>query len=467
MIAYKDASKEIKKEISDYIDDLIESKDFDYCSGETISALIRDVFDVYKSPKSISEYAKRVHNVFVSRAIGKKEYSKAETDEVETFPTTRRCKNKLCINRFVPVNANNFYCSNECHGSDLQWTSEEILQEEGSLLPEATHLEMAKRAFEQKNQLIRKVTHLTSLRDFFRFEIKDLHDSDPSLRFPIVYSPPLTKQPTKERELTVVCSDWQIGKMENGIGVKVMEEERIPRLIEATRAITKQYVDASLTINKIRLVLLGDMLEGCWIYPSQNVTGLDRTANSHRITKQIPLTARLISSFVMDIASYVPEVIVESVPGNHGRPNGRNDFADPEDNFDTMISYWAQDKCANQPNITWNIHEEWWGSFNTLGHDVVMFHGDQWRGPVQDLQKLLPQWIMSNVFKCSPKIALTGHRHDFSSFRVNGLTVVQNGTIDGGSNWYLRLYGKASPPTQTILITSEKRGLEAIYPVYF
>lgn len=857
MIKFKDADVETKQKINEFIKQQIDNG---VRSSHQISKLIEELFSVERSPKGVYEHVKETYRIVLFR--GPTSYSDKMfkttneiMDDISPLPTTRRCKNKLCINRFVPVNSNNFFCSSVCHGSDLQWTTEEILQEEGSLLPEATHIEMAKRAFEQKNSLIRKVTNLTSLREFFRYEMKELHDSDPSLRFPVV---PILKESTlkgsKERELVVVLSDWQIGKMENGIGVKIMEDERIPRLMDAVKSIRNQYIDAELAVPRIRVVLLGDMLENClpagsmvytingpkpiesiekgdfvwglgpngfeqsevitsamtgidpiytiktsdrvlkcngehpiltrkaniindtkfpernrytftyeyvrakdlkendivcilnnlpetnlptptrelsiefmeflgfylgdgclgkdrngeyntvclahhpdadyidhylnlarklffknakqdpihigtsnnsymsrfyskeaaseikslipglssekrvpywvfglkeefklaflrgyldtdghvsntgqlvfgspnkelmedirhlcmsvgikctilkhkirrvilpnteeskeypltvfscgsstlnlkigsnspsdlsklqkyadshpirkseykdsfipnppeppvgtslskiksisisslaepvynitvknthsfiadgvithncWIYAGQNVTGLDRTANSHRITKQIPLTARLISSVVRDIASYTPEVIVESVPGNHGRPNGKNDFADPEDNFDTMIAYWAADKVANQTNIKWNIHEDWWGKFNTFGHDVVMFHGDQWRGPVWALQNLLPQWITSNTFKSNPKLVLTGHRHDFATFKVNGITVCQNGTIDGGSNWYLKLYGKSSPPCQTILVTSEKRGLEAIYPVYF
>lgn len=847
MILYKECDKETKKLISDFIDQEINNSDVHI--GKNISESIATNFGVIKSAKSVSEYVKRVHGKFISRGKGAG-ISKIIKEEITETSITRRCKNKLCINRFVPVNANNFFCSSVCHNSDLEWTTEEILQEEGSLLPEATNLEMAKRAFEQKNQLIRKNTYLTSLRDFMRFELKDLHDSTPELRFPIVPIPNKNNSSKSEREIIVVASDWQIGKMENGIGIKIMEEERIPRLMDAARKITEHFKASGCPINTGRLVLLGDLVEGClpagsivstptgpieiqniqkgdyvwaytgsgfkareviasemtgidpiytigsiektikanaehpilvqrrtkisthvlpkrnryittheyirasdvregdllcivddvksesnytpvgtasielmeilgfylgngcltrdikgnpsgiylshdnknigymdrywdickqlfikhngeqihiglnesgsrfsskqaaeimvnagvagyartkrvpkwvfnlsneyklaflrgyldsdgyvnklgqivysstnkdlirdinelcvtsglltsrirsqtricplpqggsmesvlwvsmcnssdlnmkvgsytpiynkrwgnkkrtrrvttypvcdkgrvvdpplgcryskvleinkseiaepvynitvdqdhtfiadgvvthncFIYAGQNVSGLDKTANSHRITRQIPMAARLVASLAMDMASYFPEVIVDSVPGNHGRPNGKNDYADPEDNFDTMLAWWAQDKCINQSNIKWNIHENWWGKLNSLSHDVVMMHGDQWRGPVWDLQRLLPQWALSNIFKCTPELVLTGHRHDFASFRVGGITVCQNGTIDGGSNWYLKAYGKISKPSQTVLVMSEKRGLEALYPVYF
>ena len=216
---------------------------------------------------------------------------------------------------------------------------------------------------------------------------------------------------------------------------------------------------------RVHLVFAGDMIEGCWIYGGQNVNGLDRTGNTHRITTQIGVAANMEASLAASLSGLVDEVIVHSVPGNHGRTNGRNEFSDPEDNFDTMVARWAQDKTSQIPSIKWSIIDEWFGSFTVTNHEVVVLHGDQRRGPVWRLDDLLPRYINSGAFT-KPSLLLCGHRHDFAAFRVGGTTVVQNGTIDGGSNWYLRAYGKASTPTQTVVVMSERFGVEAIYPIY-
>lgn len=385
--------------------------------------------------------------------------------------TTRRCRNKRCINRFVPTSLQHFFCS-DCQGGrndipaeDL-WSQEDILQEEGSLLPGADHLAMAKRAFGQKNQVVRENVHLRSLRDYLRFQVRALHDESPELRYPIVPPPPTQRTDGDEREVILLCSDWQIGKLENGIGVQAMQEQRVPRIMQAARQIVEHFRRSGYTVNRGRLVFGGDMVEGCYIYGGQNVSGLDRTANTHRLTRQIPLAAHLQASVALDMASYLAEVEVDTVPGNHGRPNGRSDFADPEDNFDTLAAYWSADKAANNDRIHWHIHEQWWGGFWSMGHYVVAIHGDQWRGPLTNLERLLPSWVTSNVFGQKPDLFLTHHRHDFATIRINGITVVQNGTIDGGSNWYLKAYGKSSPPTQALIVMSARYGAEAIYPIY-
>ena len=217
-----------------------------------------------------------------------------------------------------------------------------------------------------------------------------------------------------------MLSDFQLGKWANGIGVNHAERVRIPRILDATHGWIDQLRDGGRIVNKVHVVYGGDMLEGCFIYKGQNVTGLDRTGNTHRITRQIAKVAEVEARIDQSIAASVAEVDHRSVPGNHGRPNGKNDFADPEDNFDTLASTWAEDKLFIQTNINFFHEEHWWHGFESLG------------------------------------VA-----------EVNGVLVIQNGTIDGGSPWYTQAYGKSSRPVQTLLIMSEGHGVEGIHPIYF
>lgn len=381
--------------------------------------------------------------------------------------TTRRCRNKDCIQRFVPVNEQNFYCSPECRNATDTWSAEDILQEEGSLFPEASNLELAKRAYGQKNQVLRRVTQLSSLREYLKYEVSSFYDDNPEYRFAAPGKPIPDDGVRGEREVIVQLGDWQVGKLENGIGIDVMRNERIPRIKQAIRSIVERQRLAGYSVNRVILSWGGDMIEGCYIYGGQNVTGLDRTSNTHRLTTQCRIAAHMTADVAVDVASYVETVDNEAVPGNHGRTNGKNDFSDPTDSFDLMTGDWASDITANYKNIHWNIHENWWGSFESLGNKVVSLHGDQWRGPLQQVENLLPRWLSTDTFGSKPSIVLLHHRHDFAMLRVGGITVCQSGTIDGGSNWYLRQYGKASPPSQTVIVTSEKRPVEAIFPIYF
>lgn len=378
---------------------------------------------------------------------------------------TRRCRNIRCLNRFVPVNDHHFFCSPECRQAPELHSIEDILREEGSLFPTAEPMEMAKRAFGQKNKVLRRLNQAVSLRDYMRFEMEELWAEDPRLRYPEPFTYEV-KSTKSARILVVQLSDWQLGKLEQGVGVRVLQENRIPRIIEAIIQIIHRQREAGHPVDLVVISLGGDMIEGCWIYGGQQVSGLDRTDNTHRITRQAYLCANTIADVVQAVANHC-DVYVVSVPGNHGRPNGKNDFADPEDNIDTLVAWWARDKCANFPNVRWDIHENWFANFNVYGWNFVSFHGDAWNGPLERIESLLPQWALGQVFGVIPDVVLTHHRHEFAVKSVNGVTVIQNGTIDGGSLWYTKQKGKVSAPEQTILVVAEKRKLEACYPVYF
>lgn len=401
--------------------------------------------------------------VYCSRECG---YEADRNGTSLSLPTSRRCRNKDCIERFVPVNDSHWFHEPACRLSERLWDVEDILREEGALLPEASHMELAKRAFGQKNTALRKVSQLTSLRDYLSFEIQGFHDDHPEYRYPTIPKPVKDSGKKSVREVVIQASDWQIGKWENGFGVEATKE-RIENLKRAAAAIVERQNAAGYRVPRIRLSFGGDMIEGCYIYRGQNVTGLDKTSNTHRLTQQIRTAAYEQADLAAFCATIADEVAVEVVGGNHGRPNGPNDYADPEDNFDVMSGWWASDLTRNTKRITWNISENWWTSYDVMGHYVVSLHGDQWNGPLSKLDTMLPSWVTNGVFGGKPAVVLTHHRHTAETREIAGITVFQNGTIDGGSNWYLRSFGRASRPVQNIIVMSERYAPEAVWPVFF
>jgi|GEM_PF-5671153 hypothetical protein len=384
---------------------------------------------------------------------------------------TRRCRNRDCIERFIPVNTQHWYHEPACAEASRKWRVEDILSEESGMLPESSHMELAKRFAGQKNQALRRNETLVAMREFMRVEMDDLIRQDPTVPFvePLKPIPKRVKgKVSYVREPILVLSDFQLGKWANGIGVNHAERVRIPRILDATHGWIDQLRDGGRIVNKVHVVYGGDMLEGCFIYKGQNVTGLDRTGNTHRITRQIAKVAEVEARIDQSIAASVAEVDHRSVPGNHGRPNGKNDFADPEDNFDTLASTWAEDKLFIQTNINFFHEEHWWHGFESLGRYIVVMHGDKWKGStLAQFRPILSGWITGGLFGRKPDVIITCHRHEFGVAEVNGVLVIQNGTIDGGSPWYTQAYGKSSRPVQTLLIMSEGHGVEGIHPIYF
>lgn len=380
--------------------------------------------------------------------------------------TTRRCRNKDCIERFVPVNAQNWYHEQACRDAPNQWSVEEILREEGGVAPGASGVEMAKAAYAQKNTAVRRIAKLMSLRDYLGGSVETFYDENPQYLLTAVPVPPTEETEKGEREIIVQLSDWQVGKWEMGFGVEGTLE-RIRDIERAVAAMVRRVRDAGYAVNNIHIVFGGDMIEGCFIYRSQNVTGLDRTSNTHFLTKQIQTVAHEQARFVQYLSQLSANVIVHVVGGNHGRVNGPNDFADPDDNFDVMAARWSEDLTRNLTNVTWDISDTWWIGFESMGYFIVAMHGDQWTGGMEKLRGILPKWVTSGVFGRRPDMVLVHHRHTGAMDEMSKVLVFQNGTIDGGSEWYLKAYGESSTPQQNVLVMSPEYMPEALWPIRF
>ena len=363
----------------------------------------------------------------------------------------RLCKNSTCNERFLPKSINHYYHDEACRkATKVTRQDVEILADELGV-DTLDHTLLLSQAFSQKNEALREVEKLKSLRQYLKYEIQNIPTKKIKRNLPTVHA--------GSKVLLLQVGDWQVGKLENGIGV-VETANRIAKLAASSRSIAKVH-----DVDYIVVQFLGDMIEGCYIYRGQNVTGLDRQGNTHRITVQIKTTAQEQAWFVEQLSDPW-DVLAMSVPGNHGRPNGINDYADQEDNFDTLAAWWAEDITKHNDKAFWDIQENWKHEYNILGKNILAMHGDQWTGPLDKINTLLPQWIATGYIK-QPDIVLLGHRHQFEVRTIGSITVVQNGTIDGGSTWYTKAYGRASKPQQTSLIISQSHGLEAIYPIYF
>src|SRR5690606_34136247 len=78
------------------------------------------------------------------RAKSREDDRRQKGREPEASPLTRRCRSKLCIERFVPLNPQHFWHEPACRQAppDMQWEVEDILAEEGALTLNASHLEL-------------------------------------------------------------------------------------------------------------------------------------------------------------------------------------------------------------------------------------------------------------------------------------------------------------------------------------
>jgi len=103
-------------------------------------------------------------------------------------------------------------------------------------------------------------------------------------------------------------------------------------------------------VEEIRVYLLGDMVEGEGIFPTQHYLidgGLYR-----QVAVDGP---RILSNLILELLKFYKKVNVVAVIGNHGNVKMRFGPAHPETNMDRMLYRIVSDRFANEPRVSFNI----------------------------------------------------------------------------------------------------------------
>lgn len=199
--------------------------------------------------------------------------------------------------------------------------------------------------------------------------------------------------------------------------------------------------------------LQGDMISNS-IHKSLAIT------NSENVIEQVIMASEITASFLAKLANNFNKVIVASVVGNHSRIDRKED-ALKDERLDSLIEWYAKNKLSNFSNV---FFEE--GIDNTVSgfwcrdKYYAVVHGDYDKFDGNGVSKLS---MMIGFF---PYCILFGHRHYPSATEVNGIKLVQSGSLPGSGDDHtvqLRLSGK---PSQTVLVCSNK-GIECNYTVEF
>lgn len=201
------------------------------------------------------------------------------------------------------------------------------------------------------------------------------------------------------------------------------------------------------------VTLQGDMISGS-IHKSIAIT------NRENVIEQIIKASELITSFIAELGKIFKQVTVFSVTGNHSRIDKKED-ALKDERLDSLIEWYAKNKLETFDNIKFES-----GIDNTLSLMNVrdkfyaVIHGDYDKFDIGGIAKLS---MMIGFF---PYCVLFGHKHYPASSEINGIKLVQSGSLPGSGDDYTveqRLCGK---PSQTVLVCSNK-GIICNYTVEF
>ena len=251
-------------------------------------------------------------------------------------------------------------------------------------------------------------------------------------------------------------NDTQTGKLDGG-GTEAL----IERLDEIFTLAEERVKEDKKIVKDGVLLLGGDLIEGCSIYPNQ------QWQIDMGMRDQIRTTTGIVLNFLDRIAARFPTFRVVAVPGNHGenRFNGKRN--NRQDNFDQLVAEAAAMAAARDQalgHVAFNIaQEEPALTIDIQGHVYALTHGSIYgKGTGGSPDTKAYNWYKNMAAAHHPvgdAVVLVGNHFHHEIIRNFGtLLFVQNPALDGGSPEFADYSGQSAPAGMASwIVTKESR----------
>lgn len=320
-------------------------------------------------------------------------------------------------------------------------------------------------------QLAKKNAHQSELIHVVREAAMDAFSG---LAIPKVPKPVTARTPKNDRqeEQVIICfGDLQLAKVTPTYNTAVCE-----RRVEDYVSIIKTLVEIQRSdhaVRKARVYMLGDILEGELIFPHQAYQ-----IDSGLFTQLMIDGPRITINFLRSLLTFMDEVHVVAIPGNHGQLGGPGrKMMSPESNADRMLYKFCQQALANEPRLTWQIpyaanESAWyavdrpWGPENDTS-SALCFHGnDQVPNPGSCSPGALARRIWgyaSGAVTETFKSVYFGHFHVPKYIPLNDIEVFCNGSTESTNIYAQEKLSAIGQPVQLVHFTHPTRGTTAQY----
>lgn len=228
-------------------------------------------------------------------------------------------------------------------------------------------------------------------------------------------------------------------------------KQRMNQLLQETIKIGKRH--NSVMIN---VILLGDEISG-------NIHNTIQVSNRENVIEQIKIASEVITSFCVELAKVFGFVNIYECAGNHSRLVSNKELAVHDERLDNLITWIVKQMTSHIDTIKVHDNEEnridsGISTFELYGKEYVAVHGDY------DVLNKTGVGNLSMMLGKIPYAIMNGHNHFPSNTDVNGVKVIQGGSMAGAGDSYTvekRLSGK---PNQTVLVCDEN-GIGCIYNI--
>ena len=257
-----------------------------------------------------------------------------------------------------------------------------------------------------------------------------------------------------DNSLIVMLSDLHTGQTFNSLFGQYNTDilkDRMTQLLNKVISIGNRH--NSVMVN---VVLLGDQISG-------NIHNTIQVSNRENVIEQIKIASEVITWFCVELSKVFGYVHIYECAGNHSRLVSNKELAVHDERLDNLITWIIKQMTAHIDRIKVHDDEETRidsgiSMFELYGKDYVAVHGDY------DVLNKTGVGNLSMMLGKIPYAIMNGHNHFPSNTDINGVKIIQGGSIAGSGDDYTiekRLSGK---PNQTVLVCDEN-GIDCIYNV--
>lgn len=290
-------------------------------------------------------------------------------------------------------------------------------------------------------------------------------DNLSAIEFPPVPKPVFGGRRRGEDETAIITfSDLQLGQVTPTFNTEVAARrvaqyaEKIARLTEVQRA--------AHPVRRAKLYLLGDLVEGEGnIFPTQAYQ-VDSSLYA-QVGRNGPA---ILGDFIRRLLAVFEAIDIVSVPGNHG---SAGKAANPETNFDRLLTAILQGLFEREKRLTWKVPEgfgrtSFYAVDNVGDVGFLLWHGNQARRTSSSshlpFYKLVMGW-RSGAIAEPFSVSICGHHHTPVMLSMSNVIHFINGTFSSDAEYAIERLASSSRAAQWLLFAKPGRGLTAQYLV--
>lgn len=282
-----------------------------------------------------------------------------------------------------------------------------------------------------------------------------------------VETKPLKNKSTNE-EIVLLLSDIHYGEkvmseamLDSNCYDTEIAKQRLINWFNAVRSILNKL--SGYNHQKINLFLLGDMVNG--MIHEELKSGISEV-------DQVLELAEIISQIILELSKEY-EIEVCCVVGNHGRMTKKPSFKNKYNNFDYLVYKFIEVRCANLPNVNFNIPKAGMLIKEINGHNFLLRHGDcktqSFAGiPFYGIQRASAKITQTIAYLKDLFIhyEVLGHFHTTNALEKVGGAIIMNGTLKGGDEFALESMLSATEAKQTIFGCHREHGVTWRFDVH-